>query len=343
MPRVTLADVSRHAGVSRSTASLVLNDSPTIPLSTKTRVRQAMAELGYVYNRQAATLRNQKSMAIGLAVTEVSNPYFAELAMALDDAAYANGYTVVVGYSRDDTERQDHLISTLLERGVDGLILLPAALSEATSIDRLLAGSRTPLVLLARHFNLAHDYVGADNRTGGQLLGRHIQSIGARTVALVGGPEYTSARVERTEGMKSVFDSAGIRLEPSTVLASETTPAGGAKATAELLDSGILPDVIVAYSDVIAGGIYAELHARGLEPGRDIAVAGFDDIPGSAQMIPPLTTVATFPNKIGTACAEMIFSRIADPEPDNGHEHVLIEPRLRIRASTASWRPRTPS
>lgn len=363
MRRVTLADVSRHAGVSRATASLVLNDSPSIPAVTKTRVRESMLKLGYVYNRQAATLRSRKSMAVGLIVTEASNPYFAELAMALDDATYANGYTVIVGYSRDDTERQQHLIETLLERGIDGLILLPTALSDSAELVTLLAPSATPTVLLARHVDLKSDFVGADNRKAGELLGSHIHSIGAKSVALVGGPLRASARAERAEGLKSAIEAAGIGFDSSPDYASETTPVGGARATARLLDSGSLPDAIVAYSDVIAIGIYSELHSRGLQPGREIAVAGFDDIPGSAELVPPLTTVATFPSRIGTASAELLFQRItrlrrlssetepaAAPEPgapqpdspreDDGIEHVLIEPRLRIRESTTDWRPR---
>lgn len=344
MARATLADVSLHAGVSRSTASLVLNDSPEIPEATKERVRASMAELGYVYNRRAASLRNQKSMALGLVVTEIRNPYFAELAMTLEDVAYAHGYALFVCYSRDDVGRQDALIARLLERGIDGLVLLPAAATQAANIDHLLAGTSTPLVLLARHFGLQHDYVGADNLRAGELLGRHLARIGTKTVAMIGGPPSTSASLERAEGL-SIGLGASAHLTPPQRYTSPTTALGGAQATAQLLDQGTLPDAIVAFSDVTATGVYAELNARGLEPGRDIAVAGFDDIPGSAHQIPPLTTVATFPATIGEKCAELLLQRIAGPRPasrdtDQAPPHILVTPELRIRASTAAWRPR---
>ncbi|WP_420367122.1 LacI family DNA-binding transcriptional regulator [Curtobacterium sp. L1-20] len=340
MARVTLADVSRRAGVSRSTASLVVNDSPTIPKSTKDRVRAAMSELGYVYNRQAAQLRNQRSMTVGLLVTEVRNQYFGELVMALEEAVYEAGYTLLVCYSRDDVTHQQAQLSRLLERGVDGLVVLPAAETTAEQINDLLgAAAHIPCVFFARHFGVDHDYVGADNRRAGELLGRHIAAIGARTVALVGGPRATSAGMERLEGFRTGIAGTAVRIEPSERIASLTNVAGGSAATAALLDGGDLPDAIVAYSDVVAAGTYAELHSRGLRPGEDIAVAAFDDIPGSDRMIPPLTTVATFPSTIGQRCASLLLDRIAGtPAGGPDVEHVLIEPKLRIRASTVSWR-----
>ncbi|PPF77510.1 LacI family transcriptional regulator [Subtercola sp. Z020] len=339
MGRITLKDVSEHAGVSRSTASLVLNDDPSIPEVTKKRVRASMLELGYVYNRQAATLRSQKSMALGLVVTEIRNEYFAELAMSLEGAAYEAGYTLLLCYSRDDLRRQETQIERLFERGVDGLVLLPAAETEPAKMDLLLRGSQVPFVLLARHFGLEHDYVGADNIRAGELLGAHISSLGARSVSILGGPASTSAGLERIDGFTRSVSGAGIEVVPEQRITSHTNASDGARATARLLDGGTLPDVIVAYSDVIAVGVYAELHARGLRPGTDIAVAAFDDIPGSEHQVPPLTTVATFPSAIGLACGELLLRRIAEGVPES-YSHTLIEPQLRIRASTVSWRPR---
>lgn len=109
MARVTLQQVSERAGVSRSTASLVVQDSDSIPERTKARVRAAMAELGYVYNVQAASLRQQTSKTIGLIATEIENPYFAMIAMAFEDRLARDDYTLLVGYTRDDRQRQDRL------------------------------------------------------------------------------------------------------------------------------------------------------------------------------------------------------------------------------------------
>ena len=345
MARATLDDVSRHAGVSRSTASLVLNDSPQVSAKTRLRVQESMKALGYVYNRQAAMLRTQRSMTLGLVVTEVQNPYFAELAMTLEDVADRANYAVLIGYSRDDTARQRRLLDRLVERSVDGLILLPAGNTEAAEIDALQTASGVPIVLLARHFNLTHDYVGADNVTAGRLMGEHLRSLGVRTVAFVGGPQFTSARREREQGFALASKGGAMTMLSADGLFGEATPAGGAEAARRLLDSGQVPDAIVAYSDIVVVGVYAELQRRGLAPGRDIAVGGFDDIPGSAHRTPPLTTVATFPTAIGEKCGELILQRLTNPPALLGGDppevsHLLIEPALRVRASTAAWRPR---
>lgn len=338
MGRVTLAEVSKHAGVSRSTASLVLNDSPTIPDSTKVRVRESMVQLGYVYNRQAAMLRNQRSMTLGLIVTEVRNAYFGEIVMSVEEAAYEAGYTVLVCYSRDEAARQDTQFRRLLERGIDGLIVQPAADTDPAQIDAMRKAAGVPLVLLARHFGLAHDYVGANNRLAGEIVGRHLVEIGARTVAMVGGPASTSTSRERWAGLHDAASGTALTFAPTERIPSLTHAAGGAEATASLLEHGALPDAIIAFSDVIASGVYAELHARGLQPGVDIAVASFDDLPGSDHYVPPLTTVATFPKDIGSASARVLLHRLDSTLDGDAIEHVLVEPELRVRASTTLWR-----
>jgi LacI family transcriptional regulator len=276
----------------------------------------------------------------------VQNPYFAELAMTLEDVADRSNYAVFIGYSRDDPARQRRLLDRFVERSIDGLILLPAGDTQAAEIDDLLASSGIPLVLLARHFNLSHDYVGADNIEAGRLLGRHLRTMGVRTVAMVGGPQHTSARREREDGFLEAMTGSEMSMFPTDGLYGEATPDGGAEATRRLLDRGDIPDAIVAYSDIVAVGVYAELTRRGLEPGRDIAVGGFDDIAGSAHRTPPLTTVATFPTKIGESCGELILDRINQSLAASGegpaapHSHQLVAPALRVRASTAAWRPR---
>src|SRR5205807_9030387 len=124
----------------------------------------------------------------------------------------------------------------LVERDVEGLILLPASDTEATEIDTLLASSGIPLVLLARHFDLDHDYVGADNVLAGQLIGEHLRSLGVGTVAFVGGPCNTSARREREAGLVQACEPSGIALLGGDDLGSAATPSGGAEATRRLLD-----------------------------------------------------------------------------------------------------------
>lgn len=338
MPRVTLNDVSARAGVSRSTASLVLRGSSKISAATQERVRAAIEELGYIYDRTAANLRQSRTMTVGLVMTDLRNPFFAELTMAAEHELHEAGYTLFIGYSRDDAARQEEIVSAMVERRVDGLTYLPAVGTDRTLVDRL-ARQHVPAVPFARHLDGGvGGYVGPDNVTAGRLLGAHLQTIGIRDAVFLGGAPHSSAYAERLSGLR---DGAGpeVSVEAHTSTLSEPTSAAGVALVSDLLDSGLLPECIVAYNDIMAIGVSAGLRARGFEPGKDIAVAGFDDIEAAAQQVPALTSVATHAEEVGAACARALLGLI-DETPDGHASPVLITPHLRVRASTGSWRPR---
>jgi LacI family transcriptional regulator len=338
-PRITLDDVSKAAGVSRSTASLVVRGSSRIPDATANKVREAMSQLGYVYNRQAANLRQSRSMTLGLVVTEIINPYFAELAMAVDEITHEAGYTIFIGYSRDLAERQSEIVASMIERQVDGLLILPAPDTDPEQLASQASGANVPVVLLARRFG-GFDYVGSDNVKGASLLGDHLSAVGCRTVAFLGGLPAPSL-VERETGLRASLGAHGREFWSMDELRSAISPEGGAAAFGALLDLGRLPDAVVAYSDIIAAGVYEEIRRRGLEPGRDIAVASFDDTRIAASQVPPMTSVAGFPQQVGASGIEMLMARLADGNTEMPSQTTLIEPQLKIRSSTATWRPRT--
>jgi LacI family transcriptional regulator len=199
MGRVTLMDVARHCGVSRATVSLVLNDSPLVAEATRARVQAAMSELGYVYNRAAASLRTHRSDAIGVVLTQITNPYFAEFATGLQDVLAGSGTVPLLGVSNEDRELQHRLMKSLVERNVDSIVLVPAHGTTATDLPDLLG---TPLVLMARRLPGADvDYVGAQNRDGGYAAAEHLYSHGCRSIAFFGGFADASAREERAAGV----------------------------------------------------------------------------------------------------------------------------------------------
>ncbi|MET4590737.1 LacI family DNA-binding transcriptional regulator [Arthrobacter sp. 754] len=338
-PRITLEDVSKAAGVSRSTASLVVRGSSRIPEATALKVREAMNQLGYVYNRQAANLRQNRSMTIGLIVTEIINPYFAELAMAVDQITHDAGYTIFIGYSRDLAERQSEIIASMIERQVDGLLLLSAPDTDPEKLAKQVNAANVPIVLLARRFP-GFDYVGSENFKGASLLGDHLAALGCKSVAFVGGRPAPSL-AEREHGLRTSLEAKGRELWSAEELRSAISPEGGADAVGRLFDQGRLPDAVVAYSDIISEGIYEEMRRRGLEPGRDIAVASFDDTRIAAGQVPPMTSVAGFPQQVGAKGTEMLLTRLADGNADLPEQLSLIQPQLKIRSSTATWRPRT--
>lgn len=337
MGRVTLNDVSARAGVSRATASLVVRGSGRISAATSARVRQAMEELGYVYDRRAAGLRGTRSMTLGVVVTEIRNPFVSELVMALESDLHDGGYTVLVGHSHDEAAREAELLATMVERHVDGILLHPAQDSDPASVDRYTARSGTPLVLVMRHFGDDHHYVGPDNVAAGRALGVHLRDIGVRSVQMVGGPANSSARRERLEGLRQGLGE-GVELDPGERTATPTNYSDvGERAMAQVFDHGRLADAVVGFSDVVTMGMYSEMYRRGLVPGKDVAVASFDDIVMAGWLNPPLTSVATRPVAVGAQAAALLMEQIAAPGPA---EVRLVEPELRLRASTLSWRPR---
>jgi LacI family transcriptional regulator len=341
MSRVTLKDIAQACGVSRSAVSLVVQDSSRVSKETKTRVRQVMADMGYVYDRGAANLRTRRSMTVGLIVTNVRNPYFAELAMAIEQGLQDAGYTLLQGYSYDERANQERLISAMIEHRTDGVILLPAADSNAASLRMLRSPLGTPTVLIARQIaNYEADYTGVDNVKAGALLGEHIRSLAARSVAFVGGPVSSTARNDRYRGAARVLRRAGITMTARGQHTSPSTAMDGERLTHELLRRGVQPDVIIAYSDAVALGVLHALRDSGINAGTDIAVASFDDVPDARYQNPPLTSVATFPADIGAQAARLLLARIDDPQ--RPCESAIIAPQLKIRESTTSFDPNAP-
>jgi LacI family transcriptional regulator len=341
MSRVTLKDIAEACGLSRAGVSLVLQDSPRVSEQTKARVRQVMAEMGYVYDRGAANLRTRRSMTVGLIVTNVRNPYFAELTMAIEQGLHDAGYTLLQGYSYDERDRQDRLISAMLEHRTDGVILLPAADSDAPSLRILQSPQGTPTVLIARLVRgYGADYTGVDNVKAGELLGEHIRSLGVRSVAFVGGPTSSTARDDRYRGVARALRRGRITLTPAGQYTSPSTAKDGEQITHELLRQGSQPDVIVAYSDAVATGVLHAVRDAGLRAGADVGVAGFDDVADARYQSPPLTSVATYPGQTGAHAARLLLARIDDPQ--RPCESTIITPRLNIRESTASFSPQAP-
>ena len=340
MGKVTVSDVAAAAGVSRAAVSLVLQDSNRVSVATKARVRQVMADLGYVYDRRAANLRMQKSMIVGLIVTNVRNPYFAELTMSIERQLHDAGYTLLLGYSHDENDRQRRLLATMTEHRVDGIVLLPAAETTADSLAALNGANGTPHVLIARKVRGHNaDYAGVANVKAGTLLGRHLIEVGVRDVAFLGGPAGSIARTERERGLRRELETAGISIAPENSIGSPSTPSGGVEAAEKLLAQGDLPDVLVCYSDAVAFGVLHTLRERGIQVGRDVAVAGFDDTTEARHQNPALTSVATFPDRIGEEAARLLLERFE--QQDREPRSFIVAPQLNVRASTAGWSPKS--
>jgi DNA-binding LacI/PurR family transcriptional regulator len=332
MARVTLMDVARHCDVSRATVSLVLNDSPLVATKTRARVRQAMSELGYVYNRAAASLRTQHSDAIGVVLTNIINPYFAEFATGVQDILTSSGTVPLLAVSGEDRDRQHRLIKSLVERNVDGLVLIPAHGTTPDDLPDLLG---TPLVLMARRLNgMDADYVGAQNRDGGYAAAEHLYSHGCRRIAFVGGYADSSAREERSSGVEEFLSDHSLTLNADHSVVCEPARPQAREAALRLLTKD--PDVdgpnvdgIICFSDVVAFGVLDAIADLGRSIGSDVRVIGFDDVHDAGLNRPSLSSVAVPARETGRRAAQLVLERAAgSTEPTVREEFpVKLEPR----------------
>src|SRR5215813_1458466 len=186
--RVTLLEVAREAGVSRATASLVLRGSDLVADETRQRVLASMRKLGYVYHRGAASLRTQRSHTVGLIVPDVTNPFFAEMTVGIEERLDQAQHVVLLGNTAETLNKQERLLAMMQEYRADGVLLCPATGTSAQTITRLRQVG-LPFVLFTRYVDgVEADYVGADNRRGAELATEHLITLGHRRIAFVGGP-----------------------------------------------------------------------------------------------------------------------------------------------------------
>ncbi len=330
---VTLKDVAEAANVSKATASLVLSKNPRISQATRQRVLEAVEALGYVYNQHAASLRTQRSYTIGLIITDVSNPFSAELTSGAESALADHDYSLVLATTDDDLQKQSRSIRTMLERDVDGLILGPVAGTATESLWRIT--QRCALVLTNPYYDeAAVDCVGMDDENGTMWAAQHLIQQGHRRIAFVGGYATSSTRQRRLHTYRDTLQAHGIDFDPALCIDCPVTRRGGYDAAHQLLNMEAPPTAAYCYSDVIAFGVMLGLRAAGLEAGADFAVIGFDDVPEASLWHPSLTTVSADPRGLGENAAQLMLRRIADP--DLPVSRVIMPSRLIVRDSSST-------
>ena len=331
--KVTLQDVASAVSVSKATASLALSNNPRISEATRRRVLEAVDELGYVYNQRAASLRTQRSYTIGLIIKDVSNPFNAELISGAESQLAEHEYSILLGTTDDDLDKQSRMVKTMLERDVDGLILSLAAGTMMTSLQKLMQYS--PLVLLTQYYSdLAADCVGMDDENGTVRAVEHLIQQGHRRIAFVGGFEATPTRRRRLQSYRHTLGQHKIEFDPALCLTSPVTRRGGYDAVHQLLSMAEPPAAAYCFSDVIAFGVMLGLRAAGIEAGKSFAVIGFDNVPEASLWHPSLTTVSTDPRRMGKQAAQLMLRRLE--EPNLPIKRVIMPSRLIVRDSTAA-------
>ena len=328
----TMKQVAERAGVSTSTVSHVINNTRKVSNDVRERVLAIIAETRYIPSAVARSLKNDRTNTIGMMVPNSSNPYFAELIQGIEDAAFKLSYNIILCNAYDDPIKQAAYLRVLLEKRIDGLILLSSG-ADAALAD-LLRTANVPMVLVDREVaGVEADFIESNHEEGGYLATRYLVNLGHRRIGCVSGPAELQPSRDRVAGYRRALAEAGIEDDPAYLLHSDFTSEGGFNAFGKLLALPSPPTAIFASNDLMAiGGICAAAEAKVRVP-QQLSVVGYDDIALASYSTPRLTTVAQPKYAMGEMITHLLLERIA-----GGHlplRRELLKTRLVERQSTA--------
>jgi LacI family transcriptional regulator len=337
----SIKDVARHANVSISTVSHVVNRTRFVSDKARQDVEAAIRALGYVPSAVARSLKSNTTKTLGMLIPNCSNPYFAEIVRAVEDHCFASGYTLILCNTDDEPHRQSVYLQVLAEKRVDGLIIISTG--EDSDLLQLLQGLTTPTVLLDREVTHVHcDLVETAHLQGGQMATEHLLQLGHRRIACIGGPSDLSPSAQRIQGWRNALAAAGLTNEASDLLwHSDFTSQGGFTAMQAILQSPQPPSAVFVCNDLMGIGALSAAHEAGVRVPQDLSVVGFDDIELARFTSPPLSTIVQPKQRIGVLAVDMLLERIQGGRLDA--KQVLLQPTLTVRASTAPIQPRSGS
>ena len=328
--RPTILDVARQAGVSKSTVSLVLQGNPAVKDSTRDTVRAAMRDIGYVYNRSAATLRSASSGLIGLVINDLRNPFFTEFAARFQIALAGKGFATVLANSDENPALQQQMMESLIEHGVSGFIMCTAYGDEAETAQTLRrAGIPTLQVFRQLSEGTGHPLIAPDYEKGGLIAARHLIASGCQRIAFLGGLDGRPVTQERMSGYLSAMQEAGM---PPLVRTGEATRAFGTTTIAQMKSEEPDLDGVICFNDLVALGVLSGCAAQGVTVGRDLRVVGFDDIEECRDSYPPLSSISCGIPEFASRAAAVMADWINDGHPPKLVERTPVE--LVARASS---------
>ncbi|MGH3313656.1 MAG: LacI family DNA-binding transcriptional regulator [Streptomyces sp.] len=324
----SIKDVASVAGVSVATVSRVLNEHPAVRPDTRARVLSAVAELGYRPNAVARSLRTDQTRTLGLIISDVLNPFFTELARAVEDAARERGYSVIIGNADERPALQEHHVRTLLDRRIDGLLVSPT--DGGTAVIRDAVRARTPMVFVDRWIRgIDVPVIHADGRAAVHDLVAHLYALGHRRLAIIGGPRSTTTGNERVEAFRTALRAHGLPLPEKYIGQGDFQTESGRRATAAFLDLPDPPQAVFATDNLMALGAMDELRGLGLRVPEDMALAAFDDIPWFLHTDPPLTAIAQPTGELGHRAVQALINLVEGRCADS----VTLSARLVTRRS----------
>jgi len=333
---ITIRDVARAAGVSVATVSRVFNNSGPVHEETRARIREVAREMRYSPNSAARSLITAKSNTLGVLLPDLYGEFFSEVIRGIDQTAQEHGYHVLVSSSHETQVRIEAAMRAMRGR-VDGLIVMSPDIDAPTLAANL--PDSLPVVLLnCAVEGTSYDVICVDNFGGAYAMVRHLLSTGRDRVAIITGSSRNYDARERLRGYRAALRDAGAEQregEDGWEIPGDFTETGGyraARAIASLAPAERRPNAVFAANDAMAIGALSAFRELGLAVPRDIAVAGFDDIPMARYMSPPLTSVHVAISELGARAMDVLLAAVQEK---NRHERrqVVLPTTLVVRQS----------
>jgi len=327
----TMKDIAKLAGVSTSTVSHVINKSRYVSEEISERVNNAARELSYRPSALARSLKVNRTKTIGMLVTTSTNPFFGEVVKGVERSCYQQGYNLILCNTEGDNERMRGSIDTLLQKRVDGLILMCSSL-EGERIDVFEQYPDIPVVVMDWGPMLfTSDKIQDNSLRGGYLAAKHLIDCGHKQIGCITGPLVKHQAQMRYEGYKRALNEARLTFNADWIVESDFECEGGYDAFNRIYAKGKLPSAIFVCNDMMAMGVINAAHEKGIHIPQDLSIIGYDDIHIAKFMTPSLTTVHQPKYRLGKAAVEALLNKVEGGSTDA--QVVQLEPTLVERST----------
>ena len=335
---ITIKDIAKRTGVNHSTVSRALHGSNLISVETAERIRKAAREMGYQPSAAARSLKTRRSKVLGVIVSSIEDPFFSEIVFGIEAVAQDNGYSLFIGSSQHDNQRERKIVQTMLEHRTDGVIVCSSSFS--VEHGRQLLDHGFPIVVVNHqatenfHYSIFHDDID-----GSRQMTRHLIGLGHQRIAYLGNSVSGRTTLDRLSGFQAEMEAAGLPIPEGYI---QHVPGGTALEGREGLqhfnDVAEFPTAIICYNDMIAIGLLQACREAGIHVPQDLSITGFDNISFSAFTHPPLTTFDQPKSSIGAEAARLLLELIdAEPSITPETQYVkILKGSLLVRSSTAS-------
>ncbi len=328
----TIKDVARLAGVSVATVSHVINGTRPVAPETAARVWKAIKELDYHPNAVARSLRTRTTHAIGVVVSDITNPFFATLVRGAEDAAIEAGYSIIVCNSDEDLQKEDLYVNMLRRRRMDGLLIAPVRDGASPAVQEL-AQSGIPFVFVDRKAKgIEADAVLSDNVQGAYLATTHLLERGHARIGIILGIKGATTTEERFHGYRLALEEHGLPIDHRLVVYGSYRAEGGQEALRALLSLPDPPTAVFSTNNLMTLGALRELRRRGVKVPEELAIVGFDELEWAELVEPPLTVVSQRPHEIGHRAIGLLLERLRDPDLKPREIRVPVD--LKVRGTT---------